>query len=344
MAPVTGAAPAGTASPSVPALTNVHAGDTVLVTGGTGSLGMALAASLAKVGAKVRIFSRDELKQLEMHRRYPDFDYRLGDVRDPVAVRDAIRGVSVVIHGASLKYVDVSERQPSEYVHTNVVGTMNVIAAVLDSITVRRCVGISTDKAAAPVNCYGLTKALTEKLFVEAALRRPALPLHPSEEGIERTTGPIFTVCRYGNVVGTRGSVVPAWAERRRRGLPLLVTDPTMTRFFFTLDEAVELIDFALGRGPGVVVSKRMAAASLSAVASVMMVNGLEVVGARPGEKRHEVLLTEDEMRRTTSIEDKLMYLPLLRPVENSEGAYTSDKAPQLSTEDLRKLLAEYLA
>lgn len=317
----------------------------VLVTGGTGSLGWALAPCLVGAKAKVKIFTRDEKKQLDMRSEFPDFEYILGDIRDPVAVRHAVRDVQIVIHGASLKYVDVSEQQPGVYISTNVVGTQNLLAAVFDEKTVEICIGISSDKACNPINTYGMTKALLEKLFLEAH----------SQGGNKICT--VFTIARYGNVLATRGSVVLRWAQLRKLKLPLQVTDPGMTRFLFTLDEAIELIGKAGRTSSGLIVSQAMRACTLGQLANIMSVNGVEVVGRRPGEKLHESLLSEMEMAKTWRVGDYFYYNPLnlKSPVMTSPGnlaneymyyggsAYTSDIAPMLSDAELTKLVEDYL-
>lgn len=322
-------------------MTSVARGERVLITGGTGSLGGALIPALLAAGARVRVFSRDEKKQLDVRRRWPEVECRLGDVRNSRALCLALKGIDAVIHAASLKYVDVSERQPTEYVQTNVVGTMNVIDAAEQSDTVRRVVGISTDKVPHAVNVYGLTKALLEKMFLEAHV------------DADRHDGEIlckFVVARYGNVVGSRGSVVPFWAEQRRKGEPLRVTDPAMTRFFFTLDDAVRLVDVALGAPSGTVVAQPMPACTLGDLARVMSrpSGDVEVVGRRAGEKTHEELLTAEEMTRTSMTMDGMfLYDPLssVPPTElrDPHGGYTSDRARRLADAELRAMIGEWL-
>lgn len=304
----------------------------VLVTGGTGSLGHALVARLIKQDVFVRVFARDEKKQYEMAKLFPSVQYVLGDVRDPAACRDAVRDVDVVIHGASLKYVNISELQPREYITTNVMGTVNMVDAVLAAESVRRFVGISTDKACLPINTYGMTKALLEKVILEAQTR----------QGKYGQTS--FTVARYGNVVGTRGSVVPFWQERRIGGLTLPVTNPDMTRFFFTLDEAVALVEYALQADPGLIVSKRMSACTVGDLANAMRGDSeVEILGERPGEKHHELLLTEEEMSRTSQDGDIFLYDPSRQPSADSVDYFGSDNAPRLSQDELKVMLAEYL-
>ena len=306
----------------------------ILITGGTGSLGYALAERLTKAGASLIIFSRDEKKQYDMKKVFPNCKYVLGDVRDYHAVRDAVRGVDIVIHGASLKYVNISELQPSEYVTTNVLGTLNVINAVLDEKTVEKCVGISTDKACMPVNAYGLTKALLEKIMLEANQR----------QGDKGTT--VFNVARYGNVIGTRGSVIPFWKERREAGLTLPITNPDMTRFFFTLDEAVDLILYCLNSESGLIISKAMKGVTLAKLAEAMKGDSVvEIVGERPGEKHDEMLLSPDEIMKSYEDSGMLIFNPMQASEQNIKypNGYSSKEAEEMTAEELRSVLKEFL-
>lgn len=306
----------------------------ILITGGTGSLGYALAKTLTKAGASLTIFSRDEKKQYDMKKVFPNCKYVLGDVRDYHAVRDAVRGMDIVIHGASLKYVNISELQPSEYVTTNVVGTLNVINAVLDEKTVENCVGISTDKACMPVNAYGLTKALLEKTMLEANQR----------QGDKGTT--VFNVARYGNVIGTRGSVIPFWKERREAGLSLPITNADMTRFFFTLDEAVDLILYCLNSESGLIISKAMKGVTLAKLAEAMKGDSdIEIVGERPGEKHDEMLLSPDEIMKSYEDSGMLIFNPSQPSEQNAKypNGYSSKEAEQMTTEELRSVLKDFL-
>lgn len=310
----------------------------VLITGGTGSLGHALVEALTKQHPEhlLRLLSRDEKKQYDMRRRWPHLDYQLGDIRDPHAVARAVRDVQVVIHGASLKYVDVSEVQPTEYITTNVLGTLNLIAAIEHEGGVRRCVGISSDKACRSVNSYGHTKALLEKVFIESHLHRG-----------ERSET-VYTVCRYGNVVGTRGSVIPFWSQCRKENRALPLTDGTMTRFFFTLPEALDLIACALRVPGGTIVSLPMRACTLRDLAEAMATEaGIVERGKRPGEKVHEELLSADEMARVQLVDDetgqKFFYRPLDQAQAEPREAYTSQTAPRLDGDQLRALVKEWL-
>lgn len=306
--------------------------ETVLITGGTGSLGTALIPRVIAAGAQeVRVLSRDEVKQAALKVVYPDVRFILGDVRDLHACYEAVSGASVVIHAASLKYVDLSEQQPTEYALTNVLGTIHMIRAALHE-GVRIMVGISTDKACCPINTYGMTKGLLEKLFVESHTRRTS---HDVTD---------FVVCRYGNVLGSRGSVILKWQQARLNGDPLLVTDPTMTRFFFTLDDAVGLIEKALVLPSGLILSKAMPATTLEDLAEVMQGDaGIKVVGRRLGEKPHEDLLATHEMPRVSQDGDFFLYNPLGAPCGDVPlPPYTSAMARRLTREELLSLTAPW--
>lgn len=312
-------------------MNSINPGETVLVTGGTGSLGHALTENLLNTGAIVRIFSRDEKKQYDMKKLFPECEYLLGDIRDYHAVSSAIKDVDVIIHGASLKYVNISEIQPAEYVSTNVDGTMNLVNAVLQEKNIRRVVGISTDKACLPINTYGLTKALLEKVMLEGNRRQG----HYLET--------VFNVARYGNVVGTRGSVVPHWAELSKANKPLTITNPEMTRFFFTLDEAVDLIDYTLQCDSDVITSKKMAACTLGDLAEVMKGSaGIVITGERPGEKQHEMLLSDDEMSKSIEDGDMFVYTPSSEP-HNKNLYYGSQFARRLSLPEIQAFVQEWL-
>jgi len=322
---------------------NLGPGDVVLATGGSGSLGRALIPQILAAGVKeLRVLSRDEVKQGELHAQYPAVKFMLGDVRDLRACKEAVRGATVVIHAASLKFIDVSELQPTEYALTNVFGTINMIQAVTQDGGVKTMVGISTDKCAGIIqNTYGLTKALLEKLFVESHTQR--------KSGLFKTSTK-FVVCRYGNVIASRGSVLLKWSEAKKKGEPLLVTDPEMTRFFFTLDEAVDLIDRALIEDSGVIISKAMPSTSLGQLAETMAGNGIgyvknpliKIVGRRLGEKSHEDLLSTVEMPRVTRRGDIFYYRPLDAPAKHYDAPYTSFTARRLTPAELLELTAPW--
>jgi UDP-N-acetylglucosamine 4,6-dehydratase len=268
---------------------NVVSGKTVVITGGTGSFGNALVRHLLALEpgpARVCILSRDELKQAEMRQRLVD-DHRLrwflGDVRDLARLKMAFYGADVVVHAAALKRVDACEADPFEAVKTNIFGTQNVIEAALEN-EVKRVVVLSTDKACAPVNLYGATKACVEKLVVAANAYR----------GRHATR---FAVVRYGNVAGTRGSVIPLWRAAVAAGEPIILTDPLATRFWFTLAGAVDLVMWTLNEmAGGELVVPRLSSFKLVDLAEAMA-PGLprRVNGHRLGDKRHESMVSEDE-------------------------------------------------
>jgi len=302
---------------------------TILVTGGTGSFGNRVAAQLARFGPKqLRIYSRDEKKQWEMQRSFPNFRYIIGDVRDPARLADAMRGVDFVFHAAALKQVPSCESYPWEAVKTNTIGSQNVCAAAA-AAGVRTVVALSTDKAVKPVNAMGISKAMMEKIVC-------------SQNLFESKT--VFCCVRYGNVMGSRGSVIPLFRELIARGQPLPVTVPEMTRFLMTLDQSVDLVHHAMTKATGGEIFVRKApACTVMDLARVMARkyaiaehdSAINVVGIRPGEKIHEVLVNEYELQRAT--EDDTFFtihpeyrLPQSVPVRRSGEEYTSENTTQL--------------
>jgi UDP-N-acetylglucosamine 4,6-dehydratase len=267
----------------------------ILVTGGTGSFGNFIVHRLLDEGAgEVRVLSRDEKKQYDMRVFYgPRSDLRLiiGDVRDPRAVDDAVAGADLVCHASALKQVPSCERFPMQAVQTNVLGAENVVDAALRH-RVERVVAISTDKAVKPVNVMGMTKALQERIVLSA---NEAL----ANEGTR------FSVVRYGNVLRSRGSVVPFFRRQIERGQQLTVTDERMTRFLLTLNEAIDLVLYAAehGRGGEVFVRKAPSARVLDIARVVSEDAGVafdhRIIGVLPGEKIDEILISEEEIGRT---------------------------------------------
>jgi UDP-N-acetylglucosamine 4,6-dehydratase len=262
-----------------------------LVTGGSGSFGQAFVRRLLEDGVgRVAVFSRDELKQHEM-RAAGFVDERLrwfiGDVRDRDRLELAMHGVDVVVHAAAMKQVAACEYNPGEAKATNVDGAENVIWAARRA-GVSRVLALGTDKAVDPTNLYGATKLVAEKLFVDANYR----------DG-----GPLFSCLRYGNVVGSRGSVLPLWEAQLAAGLPLLVTDPTMTRFVLTLEQGVQFVLDCLGwMAGGEVFVPKVPAVSVGTMAAAVAWPDeptLLMSGVRQGEKRHEVLVSPHEAGRT---------------------------------------------
>lgn len=256
---------------------------------------------LAHTDATVRIYSRDELKQAQMRERFGEerIRYFLGDVRDALRLRMALRGVTHVFHAAALKHVDAGEYNPDEFVKTNINGTQNLIYESIGE-NVQRVILLSTDKCVSPVNLYGSTKAVAEKLMIRANGWSP----HGTE----------FAVVRYGNVTGSRGSVVPYWRTQLVESKPLRLTDAKMTRFWITLDEAVQAAWFTMHTAPrGVIVVPNLPAYGLTDLACAMSWADypLEIVGIRPGEKVHETLMTPEEMQRSALIGASLCIMPI---------------------------------
>jgi UDP-N-acetylglucosamine 4,6-dehydratase len=321
-------------------------GASVLVTGATGSFGQKCVAMLLEEHepSRVVVFSRDELKQYEMTRRYAPsrygaLRYFIGDVRDRERLVRAFRDIDVVIHAAALKQVPACEYNPIEAIMTNVMGARNVIDAAIDA-GVKRVIALSTDKAVNPVNLYGATKLCAEKLFVQS-------------NSYAGRTGTRFSCVRYGNVVGSRGSVIPLFLEQRRHGT-VTVTDRRMTRFWITLEQGVRFVLRCVERmhGGEVFVPKIPSINIMDLVAAVAPGCNVDFVGMRSGEKLHEGLVSEDESRHTVEFDDMFV----IRPAQPwwfagnwadgkrlPEGySYTSDTNPQqMSLEEIGAIVAD---
>ena len=269
---------------------NAFEGRTILLTGGTGSFGQHFArVALARWNpAAIRIYSRDELKQYDMSRAIPDERLRflIGDIRDAERLRRAAEGADIVIHAAALKQVPACEYNPFEAVKTNILGTQNVASACIDA-GVERTVALSTDKAVSPANLYGATKLCAEKLFVQSNVYA----------GPRQTS---LACVRYGNVVGSRGSVVPLFREQSTSGV-LTITDQRMTRFWITLDQAVEFVarSVARMRGGEVFIPKLPSVRIVDLAEALAPGVPVQYTGIRPGEKLHESLITGEESRHT---------------------------------------------
>lgn len=264
---------------------------TLLVTGGTGTFGKAVAeAFLGTDIREIRIYSRDEKKQedLRIHYSSPQLKFFLGDVRNYNSTRDAMEGVDYVFHAAALKQVPSCEFFPMEAILTNAVGADNVMRAAVEA-RVQKCIVLSTDKAAYPVNAMGISKAMMEKLMVARAR-------------VSRDRGTMFSATRYGNVMASRGSVIPLMVGQIMQGKPLTVTDPAMTRFMMLIEEAVDLVLYAFENGQsGDLFVKKAPAATVETLAMALKklfnaANPLQVIGTRHGEKLYETLLTREEM------------------------------------------------
>ena len=283
-------------------------GKTLLVTGGTGSFGQAILKTLAEKGAgpkEVRILSRHEDLQHSIAHEYPQFKFLIGDVRDPARLAEVFRGVDVVFHAAALKQVPDCEIHPMEAVKTNIMGAFNVRVAAIEN-DVESVVFISTDKAVKPVNVMGMTKSIQERIFARANLEVPNTR---------------FVVVRYGNVLASRGSVIPLFHEQIKNGGPVTITHPEMTRFLLSLDEAVDLIFAAVRKAKrGETFIPRVPSARMVDVAAALIGERkikTEVTGIRPGEKLHEILISEEEAHRTVLQDSQYVIgpiLPELRP------------------------------
>ena len=262
----------------------------LLITGGTGSFGNAvLRRFLDSDLREIRIFSRDEKKQDDMRKRYnsPKLKFYIGDVRDPQSVINAVRGVDHIYHAAALKQVPSCEFHPLEAVKTNVLGTENVLEAAIQC-SVKRVVVLSTDKAVYPINAMGISKAMMEKVAVAKA---------------RSSAQTVINVTRYGNVMASRGSVIPLFIEQIRSGKPITLTDPNMTRFMMTLDDAVDLVLYAFEHGqPGEIFVQKAPAATIEVLAKALTAlvgkpeHEVRVIGTRHGEKLYEALLSREEM------------------------------------------------
>lgn len=275
-------------------------GKTILITGGTGSFGKKFTQYALENGAgKVIVFSRDELKQYEMMQQFNDSRLRffIGDVRDKERLYRAFDEVEIVVHAAAMKRVEACEYNPFEAIKTNINGAQNVIEAAIDK-EVERVIALSTDKAAAPINLYGATKLASDKLFVAAN----------SYTGKKETK---FAVVRYGNVVGSRGSVIPFFQKMKETGT-LPITDERMTRFWITLDQGVQFVLESLKRMQGgeIFIPKIPSMSIMDLAKAIGPECEIEIVGIRPGEKLHEVMITEDDARHTFEFDDYYTIVP----------------------------------
>ena len=274
-------------------------GKTSLITGGTGSFGNAVLKRFLDTDIKeIRVFSRDEKKQDDMRKHYNNdkLKFYIGDVRNAESIRDAVRGVDFIFHAAALKQVPSCEFFPMEAVRTNVLGTDNVLNAAIDA-GVKRVVCLSTDKAAYPINAMGTSKAMMEKVIIAKARN-----VDPKETTISCT--------RYGNVMASRGSVIPVFVEQMKHNKPITITDPDMTRFLMNLDEAVELVLFAFEHAnQGDLFIQKAPASTVGDLASALKElfhsdSKVKVIGTRHGEKAHETLMTREEKAKAEDMGD----------------------------------------
>lgn len=277
----------------------------ILITGGTGSLGVSLVERLLREtnARRIAIFSRDELKQSQLKSQFQDdkrLRWFLGDIRDLDRLKRALHGVDYVIHAAALKQVDTGEYNPMEFIKTNVLGSQNVIDACIDS-GVRKIVALSTDKASSPINLYGATKLTADKLFVAA-------------NNYSFAYGSLFSVVRYGNVMGSRGSVIPFFQKLAKEGKPLPITDIRMTRFWISLEQAVDFVldSFELMSGGELFVPK-IPSMKLIDLANAIAPDLEKIeIGMRPGEKLHEEMISVDDARRTILVGNRYVITPVV--------------------------------
>lgn len=321
--------------------------NTLLISGGTGSFGNAVLRRFLQTDiGEIRIFSRDEKKQDDMRKRYASdkLKFYIGDVRDPASVVNAMRGVDYVFHAAALKQVPSCEFHPLEAVKTNVLGTENATEAAVQC-GVKRMICLSTDKAVYPINAMGISKAMMEKVFVAKSRN-----VDPAKT----------TICgtRYGNVMASRGSVIPLFVNQINAGHPITVTDAEMTRFMMTLDDAVDLVLYAFehGKSGDIFVQKAPAATIETLARALTQLLGkpdhpIHVIGTRHGEKKHETLLSREEMAHAEDLPGYFRVRPDLRDlnygkyVEHGERRiseahdYTSANTERLDVEGMKQLL-----
>ncbi|MCB8566026.1 polysaccharide biosynthesis protein [Fusobacterium ulcerans] len=321
----------------------------LLITGGTGSFGNAVLRRFLKTDiGEIRIFSRDEKKQDDMRKVYnnPKLKFYIGDVRDYNSVMDVMRGVDFVFHAAALKQVPSCEFYPVQAVYTNILGTENVLNAAIAS-KVKKVVCLSTDKAAYPINAMGMSKALMEKVIV-------AKGRNINEEET--------TICltRYGNVMASRGSVIPLFIDQVRNGKPITITDPNMTRFMMSLDQAVDLVLFAFKNGKnGDLFIQKSPAATIEVLAHAMKdilgkpEHEVKIIGTRHGEKLYEVLMTKEEKVRAIDMGEYFRvpadgrdlnyskYFEDGQEVITQADEYNSHNTYRLNEEELKKMILE---
>jgi len=321
----------------------MFAGKTLLITGGTGSFGNAvLRRFLATDIAEIRIFSRDEKKQDDMRHEYRNdkLKFYIGDVREPNALRDAAEGVDYIFHAAALKQVPSCEFYPMEAVRTNVVGADNMLTAAI-AAGVKNVVVLSTDKAAYPINAMGMSKGLMEKVTI-------------ARSTVAAAKGCTLCVTRYGNVMASRGSVIPLFIDQIRKGLPLTVTDPNMTRFMMSLDDAVDLVVYAFRHAePGDLFVQKAPAATIGTLAEAVKRvfqadNPIRVIGTRHGEKLYETLLTREEMVRAIDLGGYFRVPADVRGLNYakyfSEGESQLDRAEDYHSHNVQRLNVEEMA
>lgn len=323
---------------------HIFNGKNVLITGGTGSFGKKFVEIVLREykPKKLIIYSRDEMKQFEMQQLYrerKDLEFIIGDVRDKERLMLALKGVDFVVHAAALKIVPTMEHNPTEAIKTNVFGAMNIIECALEQ-GVRKVIALSTDKACNPVNLYGATKLCSDKLFIAANS-------HSDSKGAK------FSIVRYGNVVGSRGSVVPFFKEKRKEGV-IPITDERMTRFFITIEDGVRFVvnNFERMKGGEVFVPKIPSMGIMDLAKAIAPECKTKMIGIRPGEKLHEVMISADNARHTVELRDCYVIEPDFdwwKKGNHSNGkrvsdgfSYSSDTNRQwLTAPKLKKMVGE---
>jgi len=325
---------------------------TILITGGTGSFGKAFVRTILERYPNIPrlvIFSRDELKQFEMAQEFreqdfPGLRYFLGDVRDQNRLRRALEGIDIVVHAAALKQVPAAEYNPMEFIHTNVLGAENVIQACLDT-DVKRVVALSTDKAAAPINLYGATKLCSDKLFIAA-------------NNIKGKRELSLSAVRYGNVMGSRGSVIPFFLNKRHEGV-IPITDPNMTRFNIMLQEGVEMVLWTIENGVGgEIFVPKIPSYRITDVAKAIAPNcEHRIVGIRPGEKVHEEMITSADSLTTVDLGKYYAILPITNsynvesycdrmnatPVKPGFNYNSGENSQFMTVEEIRELIQTHV-
>ena len=314
-----------------------------MITGGTGSFGNAVLRRFLETEVKeIRIFSRDEKKQDDMRKQYnnPKLKFYIGDVRDVNSITDVMRGVDYVFHAAALKQVPSCEFYPMQAVQTNVIGTENVLNCAINA-GVRKVIVLSTDKAVYPINAMGVSKAMMEKVAVAK-----------SRNLGEQDT--MIAITRYGNVMASRGSVIPLFIDQIRQGKDITITDPAMTRFMMTLDQAVELVLFAFEHGnSGDVFVQKAPAATVGLLANTLIKllgcpdHKISIIGTRHGEKLYEALLTREEMVSAEDMGDYYRIPADVRDLNYSkyfeEGEEVVTQADEYHSHNTRQLTEEEL-
>ncbi len=322
---------------------SILAGSSILVTGGTGSFGKAFIDYALKNfdPRRIVIFSRDELKQYEARQRFnddPRLRWFIGDIRDQHRLKRAMHNIDYVVHAAALKQVDTAEYNPFEYVQTNIIGSQNVVEAAIDT-GVKKIVALSTDKASSPLNLYGATKLAADKLFQSA---------NHYAAGYETR----FSVVRYGNVMGSRGSVIPFFKKLAAEDKPFPITDSRMTRFWITLPQAVQFVvdSFDQMVGGELYVPRIPSMKLVDLVEAIAPGAETYEMGIRPGEKLHEEMISEDDSRRTLLLDNRYVVLPTIAdwgdfvapvgaPLPDGFAYRSNTNDLWLSAADIQKLL-----